>query len=83
MAKKDKFNYFDAFEKQVDIASEVAEVLIEAIEGFESAEALEPLLAKAHEIENRGDEVNHHIGIPPQKRIHTRAHAALGRCAPS
>ena len=61
MAKKDKFNYFDAFEKQVDIASEVAEVLIEAIEGFESAEALEPLLDRAHEIENRGDEVNHNI----------------------
>ena len=61
MAKKDKFNYFDAFEKQVDIALEEAEVLIEAIEGFTTAEDLRPLLEKAHEIENRGDEVNHQI----------------------
>ena len=61
MAKKNKFNYFDAFEKQVDIASEVADVLIEAIEGFTTAEELEPLLERAHEIENRGDDVNHDI----------------------
>ena len=61
MVKKEKFNYFDAFEKQVDIAAEEAEVLIEAIEGFKSAEDLRPLLEKAHEIENRGDYVNHLI----------------------
>lgn len=61
MAKKNKFNYFDAFEKQVDIASEEADLLVEAIEGFTEAEALEDILARAHEIENRGDQVNHEI----------------------
>ena len=61
MAKKDKFNYFDAFEQQVDIALEEIDVLIEAIETFESAEGLMPLLEKAHEIEHRGDYVNHII----------------------
>ncbi|MBQ9043579.1 MAG: DUF47 family protein [Eggerthellaceae bacterium] len=61
MAKKDKFNYFDAFEKQVDIAEEEVEVLIEAIENFEHAEDLEKLLERAHEIEHRGDEINHII----------------------
>ena len=61
MAKKSKFDYFDAFEQQVDIAAEEVAVLIEAIEGFTSAEELKDLLEKAHEIENRGDEVNHEI----------------------
>ena len=61
MAKKDRFSYFDAFEKQVDIAEEEAEVLIEVIENFTTADKLVPLLEKAHEIEHRGDEVNHVI----------------------
>lgn len=63
MAKKNKFNYFDAFEEQVDVASEEAEVLIEAIENFTNAENMSELLAKAHEIEKRGDELNHQIRV--------------------
>ena len=61
MAKKEKFNYFDAFEQQVDIAAEEADLLIEAIENFSNAEDLKSVLEKAHEIENRGDNVNHQI----------------------
>ena len=61
MAKKGKFDYFDAFEQQADIAAEAAQVLIESIEKFTNAEDLRPLLEKAHEIEHRGDEVNHAI----------------------
>ena len=61
MAKKNKFNYFDAFYKQVDVAAEECDILIEAIESFSSAEELVPLLKKAHEVEHRGDEVNHEI----------------------
>ena len=61
MAKKNKFDYFDAFEEQVDIASEEADILIEAIENFKSAEDLEEILARAHEVEHRGDQVNHQI----------------------
>ena len=60
MAKK-RFDYFDAFIKQIDIAEEEAEVLIEAIEGFTTSEALVSILEKAHEIEHRGDEMNHEI----------------------
>ena len=63
MAKKSKFDYFDAFAEQVDIATEEVEVLIEAIENFSTAEELEELLTKAHEIEHRGDEVNHEIRV--------------------
>ena len=61
MAKKNKFNYFDAFQQQVEVAAEEAEILIQAIEGFTTAEDLKPLLERAHEIEHRGDEVNHTI----------------------
>ena len=61
MAKKDKFNYFDAFESQVDVALEEVDVLIECIEGFTNADELEPVLEKAHEIEHRGDYINHII----------------------
>ena len=61
MAKKGKFDYFDAFEQQVDIAAEEAEVLVEAIENFTTAEDLRDTLERAHEIEHRGDEVNHAI----------------------
>ncbi|MBR0404319.1 MAG: DUF47 family protein [Eggerthellaceae bacterium] len=60
MAKK-KFNYFDAFQEQLDIALEEADVLIEAIENFTSAGEMEEILHKAHAIEHRGDEVNHQI----------------------
>ena len=61
MAKKSKFNYFDAFERQVDIAAEEADILLEAIENFTTADELQPLLERAHEVENRGDDVNHSI----------------------
>ena len=61
MAKKERFNYFDAFEEQVAVAEEEIEVLIEAIENFKTADDLQPVLEKAHEIEHRGDEINHVI----------------------
>ena len=61
MAKKGKFNYFDAFEQQIEIALEESEILVEAIENFESADKLEDVLKRAHEVEHRGDEVNHDI----------------------
>ena len=61
MAKKEKFSYFDAFESQVAVAEEEIEVLIEAIENFSTADDLQPVLEKAHEIEHRGDEINHII----------------------
>lgn len=61
MAKKDRFNYFDAFEKQIDVATEEAKLLLEVIEDFETADELLPVLHKAHAIENRGDELTHVI----------------------
>jgi len=61
MAKKERFNYFDAFESQVAVAEEEIEVLIDAIENFTTADDLQPVLERAHEIEHRGDEINHII----------------------
>lgn len=61
MAKKNKFSYFDAFEKQVDVAALEAALLLEAIENFKSAEELEDILARAHEVEKEGDQLNHEI----------------------
>ena len=40
MGKRDKFDYFDAFEKQTEVAVQEAELLIEAIESFTEAEHL-------------------------------------------
>lgn len=61
MAKKKQYDFFKAFDKQLEIAEEEIEVLIETIETFTVAEDLKPLLEKAHEIEHRGDEVNREI----------------------
>lgn len=61
MAKKSKFDYFDAFDKQVDIASREADLLVQAIEGFTTAEDLQDILKRAHEIEHEGDQVHHEI----------------------
>lgn len=61
MAKKKSFDYFSAFEQQLDIAAEEADILIEAITNFTSAADLEEVLKRAHEVEHRGDEVNRDI----------------------
>lgn len=61
MAKQKKFDYFSAFEEQLDIAAEEADILIEAITNFTDAAGLEPILKRAHEVEHRGDEVNRAI----------------------
>ena len=59
--KSHKFDYFDQFEKQTEIAIEEADLLIEALENFTKADDLEPYMERAHQIEHRGDAVNHAI----------------------
>ncbi len=58
---KARFDYFDAFIKQAQIACKEADVLVDVAENFTTASALEPTLHKAHDIENEGDEINHGI----------------------
>lgn len=61
MGKKHKFDYFSAFEKLSELAVEEADLLIETIENFTSADQLKDVMEKAHAIEHKGDLVNHDI----------------------
>ena len=59
MARKKKYDYFKTFEEQAKTVIEEAELLVEVIENFSSADDIKAVLPKAHEIENRGDQPNH------------------------
>lgn len=63
MAKKKskKLDYFDAFERQAELAVKEAKLLIEVIETFNKGDDLESVLEKAHKIEHEGDEISHAI----------------------
>ena len=61
MGKKDRFDYFAAFERQVKVAAAEADILIEAIEGFSAAADLVSVMERAHEMEHEGDEIAHSI----------------------
>lgn len=75
MAKKHKYDYFDAYEELSDLAVQEASVLIKAMEKFDEAASLRPVLDEAHELEHAGDLINHdiyrHVGgdfMPPFDR---------------
>ena len=58
--KKDKrFDYFDAFERQISLAVKQSELLIEIIDTFTSAEALKDFVPRVQEIEHKGDSICH------------------------
>lgn len=60
MAKKSKkFDYFDAFERQVELTVKEAKFLIKTIEEFGPETDLEKILVKAHAIEHEGDDISH------------------------
>ncbi|MDO5117148.1 MAG: DUF47 family protein [Eggerthellaceae bacterium] len=61
MAKKEKFDYFSAFEELTHLAVEEADLLIQAIEEYTTPDNLLPHVTKAHELEHRGDLINHEI----------------------
>ena len=61
MGNKRKFDYFNAFEALSEVAVAEADLLIEAIEGFTEAGALGDMMTRAHELEHKGDEINHAI----------------------
>ena len=62
MGKKGKkLDYFDAFERQAKLARDEADLLIEIVEGFTTADAIAEVLPKAHDIENAGDSVGHDV----------------------
>lgn len=58
---KNGFDYFDAFAKLSALAVDEASLFVEAVENWESAEALKPILERAHKIEQEGDTITHAI----------------------
>ena len=62
MAKKNAFDYFEAFEQLSELGVQEAEVLVQFMEDYETcAGELKPLIDRVHALENQGDEINHHI----------------------
>lgn len=59
--KKKKFDYFAAYAELAALAVEESHLLIETVEHFPSADRFEQAMAYAHDIENRGDKINHGI----------------------
>ncbi|MBQ3106123.1 MAG: DUF47 family protein, partial [Eggerthellaceae bacterium] len=61
MARKQKYDYFEAFQQLSALAVKEADLLVETIQNFEEGADLKPVLDKAHELEHSGDLVNHAI----------------------
>ena len=56
---KHKHDYFAAFAQQIELAVKEAELLIDTIENFTTAEAVRDVMDKAHEIEVQADDIAH------------------------
>ncbi len=56
---KNKHDYFSSFAQQVDCAVKEADLLIDIVESFTTADALEPILPEAHAIESHADDLAH------------------------
>ena len=61
MAKKKRFDYFAAYVELAALTVEESHLLIETVEHFPGAQGFEQAMERAHEIENRGDVLNHGI----------------------
>ena len=61
MAKKGKLNYFKAYEELTELAIKEAEILIDACDNLESYEDIPKYMEPMHELENKGDDINHDI----------------------
>lgn len=63
MSKRDKYDYFDAFSRQVSCASRASGELVRMLSDYHAAEPgwLEESMRALHAIENEGDEIAHDI----------------------
>ena len=61
MARKKKFDYFEAYEKLSDLAVRESELLLESFKSFDGASSLVGTLEAVHELEHQGDDINHDI----------------------
>lgn len=61
MPGKTAFNYFEAFSKLSELAVQESDALIEAVSHLDSYSDPKNLIEQIHQLENRGDEINHAI----------------------
>lgn len=61
MAKKKKFDYFDAFEKLSELIVSESNLLVETVENFTTSEALRDNIERSHVLEHAGDDINHDV----------------------
>lgn len=61
MAKKNKFNYFKAYEKLTGLSVKEADLLIEAMSSFTDSANLSTTMDQMHQYENAGDDINHDV----------------------
>lgn len=61
MGKKNKFNYFKAYEKLTKLAVQESDLMIETMKSFKDPEELVGAMSQMHEYENQGDDINHDI----------------------
>ncbi len=61
MAKKDRFNYFASYEQLTKLAVREADLLVESMRAFKSADGLSETIDLMHTYENEGDSINHDI----------------------
>ncbi len=61
MGKKEKFSYFDLFEKQAAAAVLEAELLLEVIDNYGSKDAVADAMERAHTLENESDKYAHAV----------------------
>lgn len=61
MAKKKRYDYFDAYENLADLAVQEASALIKVMDKFEEEGILREVLDEVHELEHAGDMINHDV----------------------
>lgn len=61
MARKKKYDYFEAYSKLTKLAVQESDCLIESLKTFTTAAELNGIIARVHELENAGDSINHEI----------------------
>ncbi len=59
--KGKKLDYFEAFDKQVELAIAEAKLLVEVIDNYKGSEHLDDYIERAHEIEHAGDKLVHSV----------------------
>ena len=61
MARKSKYDYFQAYRELTKLAVQESEHLIESLKTFTTAADLDGTIAQVHALENAGDSINHEL----------------------